>query len=159
MAKNKYDYRKLLDYKIPNRKKWLLTDSFLQTFKNELDTIFKINLEDNPNYWNTYNYFEGTGGFYKALEITSKKFNVTKAIYEYASKMPWYHSDLFDAELTVMMYKRNIIEEGNVEEIDKKLEDSLAILEAKGQIEWFETVVKHKGYSVITKDYRFVESK
>lgn len=109
------------DYKLPKRKKNLMTKEFLQTFKQELDNVFNKEDDYQPlekrNYWNTYQYMEGTGGFYKALKTACAKHNLTKAIYEYVCKMPWYDSDTFDSELTLLMVERGIIEEGSVEEI------------------------------------------
>lgn len=76
----------IYDYKLPNRKKWLLTDAFLQDFKEELDKINNIKPEDKVTYWKTYAWLEHTVGFYGALKVASEKHNVTKAIYEYAKK-------------------------------------------------------------------------
>ena len=51
-----------------------MTKEFLQTFKQELDNVF--NKEDDyqslekRNYWNTYQYMEGTCGFYEALKLS-----------------------------------------------------------------------------------------
>lgn len=105
-----------LHYKIPNRKKWLLTDDFLRTFKQELDTIFNIIEEDKATYWNRYNYLESTGGFYEALKTATKKHNIKKAIYDYACKLPWYDSDVFDDDILILMHQKGIIEEGDLYE-------------------------------------------
>ncbi|MED2737088.1 hypothetical protein [Bacillus toyonensis] len=148
-----------LTYKIPNKKKWLLTDAFLHTFKEELDKVFEVNEKDfSPTYWNTYNYLESTSGFYKALKIASEKHNVQKAIYEYAVRLPWYDSDMFDGELTILMYERNIITEGSIEDIGpdytgKELEQ----MEQSGEIKWTETIRRYKNYCVKTKDWHFVD--
>jgi hypothetical protein len=154
----------LFNYKIPNRKKWLLTDAFLTTFKEELDRVFEVyeklktyNKEGNPTYWNTYNYLESTYGFYKALKIASEKHNVKKAIYEYANQMPWYHSDVFDGQLTVMMYRKNIIEEGSIDEDPYITTEELIEMEKRGEIEWIEEVSHYKDYYVTRRDWRFVE--
>ncbi len=116
VGRNSYGF----DYKLPKRKKNLITKEFLQTFKQELDDVFNkenyLPIEER-NYWNTYQYLESTGGFYKALKTTCKKHNLTKAIYEYVCKMPYYDSDLFDSDLTLLMVERGVIEEGNIDEI------------------------------------------
>ncbi|MDF2879603.1 MAG: hypothetical protein K0R54_160 [Clostridiaceae bacterium] len=110
-----------IEYKLPKRKKNLLTKEFLQTFKQELDAVFnkKNDYEelDKRNYWNTYQYMEGTCGFYKALKIACAKHNLTKAIYDYACKMPYYDSDLFDDDIVLLMVEFGVIEEGTIEEI------------------------------------------
>jgi hypothetical protein len=108
----------IFDYKLPKRKKNLITKEFLQTFKQELDDVFN----DKPkvkqcNYWNFYTHIENTSGFYKALLNTCEKHNLTKAIYIYACKLHWYDSDMFDSELVLLMVKYGVIEEGNISEL------------------------------------------
>ncbi len=109
------------NYKLPKRKRNLITKEFLQTFKQELDNIFNkdeyVPIEKR-NYWNTYQLLESTGGFYEALKSACIKHNLTKAIYKYSSKMPWYDSDIFDDELLLLMVERGVIEEGSVDEIN-----------------------------------------
>lgn len=148
--------RNYFSYKLPNRKKWLLTDDFLKTFKEELDRIFKLKEEERHTYWSTYAHFDSTGGFYEALKNTSEKHNVKKAIYEYACKLPWYKGDLFDSELTIMMYKRGIIEEGSPEECSLS-EEQLAEWEASGEIEWEEETKYYNGYYVTRREWQFVD--
>lgn len=147
-----------LEYKLPNSKKWLLTEAFLTTFKEELDRIFNVDEKfEKPTYWNTYNWLEGTGGFYSALKITSEKYNVTKAIYDYARNMPWYHSDLFDSYLTVMMYERGIINEGDIDEIYvyEETEEELAKMEKNGEIEWTEDVKRYNDGFVVKREWKY----
>ena len=144
------------NYKIPNRKKWLLTNEFLITFKDELDRIFEVKEKGCiATYWNLYTHLGSTCGFYDALKIVCAKHNITKAIYEYACKLPYYHSDWFDDELLVLMYQKSIIEEGD--EFYDNVEDYLRGLEEKGEIEWYEERVKYKDYTVIKRDWRFIE--
>lgn len=148
------------DYKIPKRKKWLLTDKFLTTFKKELDNTFKVyEGEKNPTYWNTYNWLEGSSGFYEALKNASEKHNVKKAIYEYARKMHYYDSDSFDAELTTLMYEKGVIEEGNLEFINENYgvsEETLIEMEQNGEIEWVEEITHFNGYYITRKDWQYV---
>lgn len=141
-------------YKIPNRKKWLLTNEFLTTFRYELNRIFKAD-ENNytPTYWNLYTHLTGTGGFYDALKIACEKHNIIKAIYKYACRLPWYNSDTFDDKLLVLMYEKGIIEEGDDIWIGYDLKD----MEVKGEIEWYEEYEKYNDYTVIRRDWRFVE--
>lgn len=143
------------NYRLPNKKKWLLTDEFLITFKEELDKIFKP--DDNATYWNHYSWLDSTSGFYDALKITSEKYNVKKAIYEYACKLPWYDSDFFDSELTEMMYKKGIIEEGKPDEINNDYTaDQLKKMEHEGKIEWVEETKFYNGYHVTKREWRYL---
>ena len=107
---------------LPNRKRKLLTKEFLQTFKEE---IIRIDSEynkknnrssidyKNETYYSFYGRITGTYLFYEALENACKKHNLTKAIYEYASKLPWYDSDCFDDDLVLEMVNKGVIEEDN----------------------------------------------
>ena len=148
----------MFKYRLPNKKKWLLTKEFLTTFKEELDKVFGIKGEENPTYWNTYAGLDGTSGFYTALEVASEKHNVKKAIYEYASKMPWYLADQFDSELTIMMYQKGVIEEGSVEETDTSFsEEELYKKEKNGEIRWIEEVEYFNGYYVTRREWEFVK--
>lgn len=141
-------------YKIPNKKKWLLTDEFLTTFRDELDRIFKIKEKNYiATYWNLYTHLGSTCGFYDALKIACAKHNITKAIYEYACKLPYYYSDWFDDEILVLMYQKGIIDEGD-DSYDNE-EDYLKRLEENGEIEWYEERIKYKDYTVIKKNWRF----
>ena len=145
------------NYKMPNRKKWLLTDEFLKTFKSEMDVIFK--LDDGATMWNSYLHLTSTGGFYEALKTACEKHNITKAIYEYACKLPWYHSDIFDDELVEIMVERGIIPEGSLDCIyDDEYADDLHQLELEGKIRWVESIIKYDSYSVHKKDWEFVEN-
>lgn len=141
------------DYKLPKRKKNLMTKEFLQTFKQELDNVFNKENDyqplENRNYWNTYQYMESTCGFYDALKSACMKHNLTKAIYEYACKMPYYDSDLFDSELTLLMVERGIIEEGN---IDETCIDDI-YYENNNDFELVITETKLKDCTVIHKDW------
>lgn len=126
MKKHKRKYKNVTwrdigKYKcLPNRKKAILTNEFLITFKEELINIFTKNdirqdrdpLDyENETYWNFYQAVESTCGFYEALENACKKHNITKAIYEYSKNMNWYESETFDSDLTELMVKRGIIKE------------------------------------------------
>lgn len=156
-------------YKLPKRKLKLITKEFLQTFKTELDYIFGgesslVHIpSDKRTYWNYYQNLDSTGGFYRALKITCQKYNLGKAIYEYFQSKPWYISDCLDSELTELMYKLGVIDEGNVDELDDMnnpqyvqwLEDS----NNKNLIQWYKTVNKKNGYNVLEYDYCFLEDK
>ncbi|WP_042348776.1 hypothetical protein [Bacillus massiliigorillae] len=96
--------------------------------------------------------------FYEALKIGSEKHNVKKAIYEYAHKMPWYLADYFDSELTILMYKKGIIEEGSFDETEPDYtEEDLAKWEKNGEIRWVEEVKHFNGYFVTRRVWEVVE--
>lgn len=146
-------------YKMPNRKKWLLTPAFLEDFRAELDKIYPPPENKKANYWNHYVGQESTGGFYQALSITSKKHNVTKAIYEYALDLPWYESDLFDYQLVILMIERGAIEEGDIEEYGGvELEEHILDLINTGEARWTYEIEKYDGYTVTKRDWEFVEA-
>lgn len=147
-------------YKMPKRKRNLLTDAFLRTFKEELDKVFDNEAKDYPlTYYNCYTWLCSTGGFYQALEEASKKHKLQNAIYKYACHMPWYRSDIFDDYLMLLMIERNIMEEGSVDEIgdDYPSMEDLATMEKNGEIRWVETVVEHKGYRVKKREWEFIK--
>ena len=106
--------------KLPNRKKKLLTNDFLTTFKDELIKVFSKEYEDltKETYWSFYAYIEECCGFDEALKIACKKHNLTKAIYEYGGRMQWYEYDVFASDLTRLMIEKGIIEEGEIDDID-----------------------------------------
>lgn len=144
------------NYKVPNRKKWLLTDNFLIDLKIELDKVFQDRIRNiTPTYWNFYAWIDSTGGFCDALKVVSEKHNVEKAIYRYTLKLPRWDSDAFYSELIEMMKRKGIIEEGVSEEYP--LEEWLKEMENKGEIEWVEEAVQRKGYKVVTRDWIFVK--
>jgi len=138
------------DYKLPKRKKNLMTKEFLQTFKEELDNVFnKDNYPEVRNYWNFYFHMEGTCGFYEALKSACIKHNLTKAIYEYVCKMPYYDGDLFDDELVWLMVERGIIKEGDVSET---FDDNI-YYENNDDFELVITETKLKDCTVIHKNW------
>lgn len=93
-----------------------ITDEFLTTFRDELDKLCYEQNPRKPTYWNYYQFLEGTGGFYAALETSCSIHNLDD-LYWYLDKLPWYKSDRLDGSLTEMLYKRKIIEEGTVGEL------------------------------------------
>ncbi|MGZ9583829.1 hypothetical protein [Paenibacillus marinisediminis] len=98
---------------ISSEKRALLTDAFLNTFKEELDRIFEIEKkEKHPTYSNVYGHLLGTIGFDQALQIASEKYQLVDEIYNYVKTLPWDQKDSFDVDLAELMVRRNIIEEG-----------------------------------------------
>lgn len=165
MSKRKHKnitYKDIANYKkLPNRKKAILTNEFLITFKRELINIFAKNdirqdrepLDyENGTYWSFYQAVESTCGFYEALENACKKHNITKAIYEYSKNMNWYESDTFDSNLTELMVKRGIIKEGKIE--DYCSNDELCGVE-ESEVQRFKLIKSYNGYNVVTYDWCF----
>ena len=92
-----------------------ITDSFLITFKDELDRIFADKKPAKPTYWNFYQWFDSTGGFDDALKSTCELHDFME-LYEYLQGLEWYDSDILDGSLTEMLYKRGIIKKGTYAE-------------------------------------------
>lgn len=149
----KVSIKKQIPYKLPNRKKKLLTDEFLMTLKTELDEIF-INPEKQceSTYLNSYIWLASTAGFQEALKIASEKHNVIHAIYEYDNKLPWHFSDAFQDDILLLMIERKIIDMGEFAD-----SPSMEELIDEGIIEWNYIVQEHKGYRVIVKDWNIIE--
>ncbi|AUN01515.1 TPA: hypothetical protein ACXDAY_002204 [Clostridium botulinum] len=139
-------------FKLPNRKRKLLTKEFLQTFKEE---IIKRDIEynkkhnrsqlnyENETYYSFYGQIEGTGLFYEALKNACERHNLVKAIYKYTLKMPWYDSDCFEEDLVLEMVKKGVIEKG------KKEDSALDFCEAGYMKAKYKLIQHHKGYNEI----------
>ena len=93
-----------------------ITDEFLTIFRDELDKLSYKQCPRHPTYWNYYQFLDGTGGFYAALETSCNIHNLDD-LYWYLDKLPWYKSDRLDSSLTEMLYKRKIIEKGSIGEL------------------------------------------
>ena len=147
---------RIFNYKMPNRKKNLLTGPFLTTFKEELDNLFETSNKKQPaTYSNFYGWLCATAGFYEALQKASEKHNLTNAIYHYAHRLPWYDSDMFDEELLQIMIQKNIIELGNLEDLfgGYPTEEALVELEKHKKEEWIKMATSHQGYSDANGDW------
>jgi hypothetical protein len=93
-----------------------ITDEFLMTFKTELDKILIGRLPDNPTYMD-YQWFDNTDDyFYPALKTTCSIHN-TMELYEYLQNLGCYYNEALGGKLTEMLYERNIIEKGKLEDI------------------------------------------
>lgn len=156
MSKNKsITWSDLSRYKkLSNRKKAILTNEFLTTFKNELINIFSKNGDDRDfskeTYWSFYSWVEESCGFDEALKNACKKHNLTKAIYEYNKNMEWYESDIFTRNITLLMVERGIIEKGEVSD-----NSSFELEEIKDDILEYKIVERKKGYNVVKYDWCF----
>jgi hypothetical protein len=138
-------------FKLPNRKRKLLTKEFLQTFKDEIiriDSEYKNKFNrpqvdyEKETYYGFYGQIEGTVLFYQALKSACEKHNLTKAIYTYAQKMPWYDSDCFEDDLVLEMVNKRVIEKDNNYYDD--VYDESEYMKAK-----YKLVEYHKGYNVV----------
>lgn len=146
---------------LPNRKRKLLTVEFLTDFKEELIRLDKeyiakhsteLNINyDEESYMTFYSQVEGTCLFYEALKSSCKKHNLTKAIYEYAIKMPWFDSDCFDDDLVLEMVKKSVIKYDSDNYSYDDYEDEI---KAKYKI-----VRKEKGYNVVRYGSWFEDDK
>lgn len=146
--------------KIPNRKKRLLNKAFLEDFR---DNIIEFDKElckkhnrpaidyTEASYYGFYRQVEGSYLFYNALKATCEKHNVVNAIYNYASEMPWYDSDLFDDDIVLRMVELGVIPmETPYDDIPAKICD--------GEIP-YKKVTKHKGYNEVVYGYWFKDTK
>lgn len=102
-----------LKYKIPNRKKQLITYEFLKYLKLEHDKEFIIDEDNEESYYGWYSWFIGTKKFDEILEKSSKKFNIYNAIYMYAKSLSLDEYYDFLESIVYMMVQMNIIEEGS----------------------------------------------
>ena len=92
-----------------------ITDEFLTTFKNELDNVFSKEKPNNATYWNFYQWFDSTQGFYIALEKACE-IHKLRELYDYLEDIGSYFNDILAGSLTEMLYERHIVEEGSFED-------------------------------------------
>lgn len=92
------------------------TVEFLEEFKSNIDNEFINDRKPkNPTYWNYYQRKDNTGGFYKAFENTCEKQNELELL-NFMQLLPYPDSDILYGDLTVMLYKNNLIELGDPSE-------------------------------------------
>ncbi len=95
-----------IEYSIPQNIKKLITPKFCTQFLKELHMIWGVSMHDFA--YSNVGYCEGTAGWNEALTTTCRKLSVDK-LYIYYASLPWYDSDLFDAELTEMLVEQKLI--------------------------------------------------
>lgn len=140
--------------KLSNRKKSLLTKEFCEDFRDTLilkaverDKKRDIEIDySNECYEGFYSAVEGTYLFHDALKDVCVKHNVVKAIYDYGSRMPWYDSDCFYADIVRRMVELDVIPY-TTEEYETEFRDEDDI---ECQIVYH---YKDKGYSVSTFEF------
>ena len=92
-----------------------ITYDFLNTFKCELDRIFKKELNnlqhDKPTYWNFYQWCDLKGGWIKALKVTCE-FYEFNSLYKYIKNLKYPDSDIMQCRLTELLYEYGIIQCG-----------------------------------------------
>lgn len=93
-----------------------ITNDFLVTFKEEFEKVFEDEKPKNPTYWNYYQWHEGTQGFYIALKVACSIHNFME-LFNYFKVKNWYDSDVLAGKLTELLYERNLIEEGSINDI------------------------------------------
>lgn len=134
-------------YKIPNRKKKLLTKEFLLCLKEEIDLRTISNLEVTTTYWGFYLHIAGSDEFIKALQVTCEKFNVKKGIFDYAINLLEEEFELFIEELVLLMVDKGVILEGNIYDgIPDYNNDSDLFIN-------YEEIKEYKGYNVINNTW------
>lgn len=94
-----------------------ITDEFLISLKNELDNNLKDEsiIPDNPTYWNYYQWFDHSEAFKTALQTTCYLHNLND-FYDYIRSLNYDKQDLLEEEIVELLYKRGIIEEGNIDD-------------------------------------------
>lgn len=148
-------------YGLSKRKRNLLTKEFLEDFKQEIINVFSKNDishgkepydYSNETYMGLFGQLEGTSGFYTALRTTCKKYNLSKAIYEYLNNMPWYDSDLAEDNIVLEMVRKGVIayeKDEDYQGIDDILtEDQIKV----------KRIYKRKGYNEVCYDTWFKNS-
>jgi len=136
-------------YRLSNRRKKLLTKEFMIDFLNNMRTIFKFD-DIEIGIW----HFCGTSGFYTALEMTCKKHNVTKAIFDFMRRKPWYEADYFDEFILDMLVERGIVSKENYDRDICDMTDEEYIQDG-----WYKdyTTIQYKGYSTTSYEWDFKE--
>lgn len=94
-----------------------ITNEFLQTFKEQLELAEKdeSTMPEHPTYWNYYQWFDNTCGFDKALKIACELHSLND-LYEYRDKSGYPNSDVLGGQITELLYKRGIINEGSIDD-------------------------------------------
>ena len=144
-------------FKLPNRKKKLLTKEFLMDFRNDL--INMQNEYDNKNgnitdwdkdgsYYGFFGEVASTYMFYDSLLRVCKKHNLVSAIYNYAKKLPWYDSDTFDDDLVLEMVNKGVIPLKTGKEFEYDENYDISDFDCKK----YKLVKHYKGYCCIEYD-------
>ena len=146
--------------KLPNRKKRLLTKEFLEDFRDNLIMLDKERCTKNgypeidysqASYYSFYGQVESSFLFYNALKLTCEKHNVVNGIYNYAKRMPWYDSDLFDYDIVSRMVELNVIPlKTAYDDIVEPIEELNAP---------YKKITYHKGYNEVVYDTWFSDDK
>ena len=110
-----------VEYSMPENIKALITDEFLQEFRNQLIRIHE--------YWSIDTFAEegvpmntSTSGWYAALGKACLLTN-NEELFNYWRTLSWYDSDIFDGELAEMLIERHLI----LGDLGKVIEEQLGI--------------------------------
>lgn len=149
-------------YKLPNRKRKLITKEFLQDLKNEIDNLDAESRKKRKStytidylkesYCGFYDEISSTYLFYDALKNTCIKHNLTKAIYKYSKNLPWYYSDVFNDCLFILMVEEGIIP------FETKEDEELCECEIEHYVK-YKLIYHYKGYDVVKYDWWFKDDK
>lgn len=103
----------IIEYKIPNEYKKMISKEFLAYFYEKLREIFHRSIYDldKVTYANFIIHIESTHGWWTAFDDACNKFNF-KTLKEYSDTLTWYDGDLFCSEIGDMLIKEGIVEEG-----------------------------------------------
>jgi hypothetical protein len=92
-------------YTMPDEIKGLVSPEFLQFLKQELKAALPDFLFENEEDWIN---LSSTGGWFKAFRAATQRANLPELSRHYNS-LPWYDSDLFEAEIIDMAIEQGII--------------------------------------------------
>ena len=130
-------------YKLPNRKKKLITDDFLITFKKEIDKKINADYNVENTYWGMYFHIENSKEVHEAFKVSCIKHNILHALYNYSESLKCDDLEIFNDIIFSIMIDRNIIIEGNIYDgIPDYKDNDMEIFEL------IEKVKKYKGYNV-----------
>lgn len=100
------------DPRIPDNLLNRITKDFLTTFKRELDKTFSKFNKLKPTYWNFYQWFDDSSGYYDSL-ISACKLHNFMDLFNYIKSIDIEDRYSLCVELTELLHKNEIIEEGS----------------------------------------------
>ena len=98
----------MIEYKIPQGIKEKFTKEFLESFLNELRSIFEITSQ--VSYSNHLSYFESSCGWADAFHYVCEEYELND-VWDYYDKLNWDDADIFDYELARFMVECGLAKE------------------------------------------------
>ena len=95
-----------IHYEMPEKYKAMIDSTFCKNFLRELHLIWGFSLEDFN--WESIGYCEGTSGWYVAFTNTCRTMQLDE-LFLYYRNLPWYDSDLFDAQLSDRLVEEKLV--------------------------------------------------